>query len=265
MSERRQGIFWIGTIPGHAFTPYLPPGVRWIRGQLEEGKGGFIHWQLIVALSTKGSMHQLRELFGPYHFELSRSRSASEYVWKDDTRVPGTQFELGQRPIQRNDPKEWDKIWDCAIRGDLCSIPSSVRVQSYRTLRAISADYAKPVGMVRTCIVYWGPTGTGKSRRAWDEAGMDAYPKDPNSKFWCGYNGQKNVVIDEFRGRIDISHLLRWLDRYPTIVEIKGSSVVLSCTKVWITSNLSPIDWFPEVDAQTVNALLRRLEIINLV
>jgi len=63
--------------------------------------------------------------------------------------------------------------------------------------------------MVRTCWVYWGRTGTGKSRRAWDEAGVDAYPKDPRTKFWCGYFGQANVIIDEFRGGIDVAHLLR--------------------------------------------------------
>lgn len=82
--------------------------------------------------------------------------------------------------------------------------------------------------MERKVYVFWGPTGTGKSRRAWDEAGPDAYPKDPRSKFWDGYNGHSNVVLDEFRGAIDVSHLLRWFDRYPVLVEVKGSSRILS-------------------------------------
>jgi len=34
------------------------------------------------------------------HWELSRSDAAAEYVWKEDTRVPGTQFEFGSRPFQ---------------------------------------------------------------------------------------------------------------------------------------------------------------------
>lgn len=264
MAKRRQGIFWILTIPQHSFLPYLPPQCSWIRGQLECGEGGFVHWQICLSLKTKGGIKQVRDIFGPFHAELSRSNASSEYVWKEDTRITGTQFELGEKPIQRNSKQDWDSIWKHATEGELLQIPSSIRTQSYRTLRAIGADYAKPVGMVRTCVVYWGPTGTGKSRRSWDEAGMDAYPKDPNSKFWCGYSGQSHVVIDEFRGRIDISHLLRWLDRYPTIVEIKGSSVVLACSKIWITSNLHPREWYPDVDLLTVEALLRRLEVINL-
>jgi len=109
--------------------------------------------------------------------------------------------------------------------------------------------------------VFWGPTGTGKSRRAWDEATLDAYPKDPRTKFWDGYNGQRNVVIDEFRGGIDISHLLRWLDRYPVNVEIKGSSVCLKAEEMWITSNLSPESWYPELDIDTKAALARRMTV----
>jgi len=72
------------------------------------------------------------------------------------------------------------------------------------------------------------------------------------------------VVIDEFRGDIDISHLLRWLDRYPVVVEIKGSSTPLVAEKIWITSNLHPTAWYPNLDPLTYAALERRLNIINL-
>lgn len=152
-----------------------------------------------------------------------------------------------------------------AKSNDFDRIPASIRVQSYRTLRAIAADFARPVAMERSCHVFWGKTGTGKSRRAWEEAGEDAYTKDPNSKFWCGYTGQESVVIDEFRGKIDISHLLRWLDRYPVNVEIKGSSVPLMAKTIWITSNVSVDFWYPELDVETVLALKRRLNIVHFV
>jgi len=117
------------------------------------------------------------------------------------------------------------------------------------------------MAMVRTCFVYYGPTATGKSRRAWHEAGLDAYGKDPRSKWWDGYQAQTSVVIDEFRGSIDISHLLRWLDRYPLCVEVKGSSVPLCATSIWITSNLAPSMWYPDLDAQSLDAFLRRLNV----
>jgi len=260
--SRRQAVYWLLTIPHANFTPYLPGTVAWIRGQLELGAGGYLHWQVILGFNSKGSLASVQKIFGTgLHAEISRSAAASEYVWKEDTRVEGTQFELGKRPFKRNEPNDWDSIWALAVAGRLEEIPAHVRFQSYRTIRAISCDFAKPVGMERTCWVFWGATGTGKSRRAWEEAGVDAYTKDPNTKFWCGYSGQSHVVIDEFRGRIDVSHLLRWLDRYPVNVEIKGSSVPLCCNTLWVTSNLDPRCWYPEMDEETKLALLRRLNI----
>lgn len=240
------------------------PGTTWSRGQLELGSGTeYLHWQILVAFSKKKTLRQVKTCYGEdSHWELSRSGAAAEYVWKEDTRVPGTQFEFGAKPIDRADPTDWESIWELAQAGNYLAIPAQIRVQSYRTLRSIETDYAQPVSMERSCHVYWGSTGTGKSRRAWDLAGVGAYPKDPRTKFWCGYRDQEAVVIDEFRGGIDISHMLRWLDRYPVIVEIKGGAVVLRATTIYITSNMDPRLWYPDLDEQTLAALLRRLNIV---
>lgn len=119
--------------------------------------------------------------------------------------------------------------------------------------------------MTRMIHVFIGPTGTGKSHRAWQEASYDAFPKDPRTKFWDGYQGQEHVVMDEFRGAIDISHMLRWCDKYPVIIEVKGSSTVLKAKTIWITSNLDPSLWYPDVDAQTLQALLRRLTVVYMI
>lgn len=146
--------------------------------------------------------------------------------------------------------------------GNLSEISKDVLVPHYNAIKRIRQDHLQPVAIERVVHVFWGRTGTGKSRKAWGEAGMDAYPKDPRTKFWDGYNGQRKVVIDEFRGSIDISHMLRWLDRYPVIVEVKGSSTCLVADEIWITSNLDPNLWYPELDSETRSALLRRLQIV---
>jgi hypothetical protein len=75
--------------------------------------------------------------------------------------------------------------------------------------------------------------------------------------------GQTNVVLDEFRGDIAISHILRWLDRYPVSVETKGGSVPLAANAIWITSNLDPRQWYPDLDSGTLDALMRRLEVTH--
>jgi len=266
-NERRQGIFWLLTIPSVDYAPptELPAKLSFIRGQQELGVGGYLHWQIIAAFKKKAGLAAVKGLFGrTCHAELSRSASASEYVWKEDTRVTGTQFEYGAMPIARNAKPDWERIWQLAKERDLLGIPAHIRVLSYSSLKRIGADFSSPVGMERNAFVFWGPTGTGKSRRAWEEAGPNAYSKDPRTKFWCGYRGEEHVVVDEFRGSVDISHLLRWLDRYPCRVETKGSATPLQAHTYWFTSNLEPRLWYPDLDTLSWEALARRLTIINL-
>lgn len=272
-----QGVYWLLTIPHANFLPYRPPTVQYIRGQLEQGNNtDYLHWQLLVVFSKKCRLAAVKKIFGDHaHCELSRSSAADTYVWKDETAIPNTRFELGERKLKRNDERDWDKIRQSARSGDLESVPADVYVRCYNQLKRIAVDHLQPVGVEREVVVFWGRTGTGKSRRAWGEAGiiifvfiihilgLQAYPKDPRSKFWDGYRGQEHVVIDEFRGGIDIAHLLRWFDRYPVIVEVKGSSVVLSAKKIWITSNISPEAWYPDTDPETIAALRRRINVTH--
>lgn len=262
--SRRQGVYWVLTIPHRDFTPYPVPGCQWIKGQLECGEGGFLHWQILVATHGKTGLAGIKGKFGEStHAELSRSPAASAYVWKELTRVDGTQFEFGSQPLQRNSATDWERVWKSAQSGDLSEIPANIRVVSYRTLCAIGARYTACLPMGRTTNVFWGHTGTGKSRLAWEQAGMDAYSKDPRSKFWDGYDAQENAVFDEFRGGIDIAHLLRWTDRYPVRVEVKGSSRPLAVKNIWITSNIDPRRWYPDIDEETVEALMRRLKVTH--
>ena len=207
----------------------------------------------------------IKQIFGQLcHAEPSRSEAAETYVFKENTAVPNTRFELGSKPFKRNSSTDWVDVLQRAKSSQFDDIPADVLVRCYSNLRRISADFATPMAIERTVHVFWGPTGTGKSRRAWSEAGLDAYPKCPNTKFWCGYNGHTNVVIDEYRGSISISNILRWFDRYPVLVEIKGSAVVLKATTIWITSNLHPREWYPDLDQLTQEALLRRLNIVHI-
>lgn len=263
-SNSNKAVYWILTMPHHTFTPYLPPGCSFIKGQLELGEGGFLHWQVMVGFTGQVRLAAVRKTFGPIHAEPTRSKAAEDYVWKDETCVQGTKFVLGVKRMDRSSPKDWANILQAAKSGDFDKIPADVFIRSYQSITKIAVAHATPIGIERSCRVFWGATGSGKTKLAWEEAGVEAYPKDPMSKFWDGYRGQENVIVDEFRGSIAISHLLRWLDRYPVLVEVKGSSVVFRASKIWITSNIHPREWYPMLDSKTYDALERRMEIIEM-
>jgi len=171
--------YWIATIPHHLFTPYLPNGIAFILGQLESGEqGGYLHWQLFFICKQQQRLSALKKIFGDgCHFEPTRSDAVEAYCQKPDTRVQGTEFELGSRPFKRNSPEDWARILDSTKRGDFDDIPADIYIRNYSSLKKIAAENARPSAIVRTVNVFCGATGTGKSRRAWDEAGLDAYPK----------------------------------------------------------------------------------------
>ena len=229
---------------------------------MEIGAGGLEHWQLVVYSKGKQRLSWITKRFEG-HWEPTRSDAARDYVWKEDTRVDGSQFEFGTLPFRRNESTDWELVRSNAQAGRLGDIPADVYVRCYSQIKRIRMDHLVAVRVERTCFVFWGRTGTGKSRTAWEEAGDVAYCKDPCTKWWCGYKGQENVVIDEFRGAIGISHLLRWLDRYPVCVETKGGSEPLVASKIWITSNLDPRQWYPDLDEASQEALLRRLVVTH--
>lgn len=105
------GRHWILTIPHHAFTPFIPNKVDYLKGQLERGEGGYLHWQLVICTTKNARLAAIKLIFGPTcHAELTRSAAAEDYVWKQDTHVPNTRFELGTRPFKRNSKRDWAEV-----------------------------------------------------------------------------------------------------------------------------------------------------------
>lgn len=109
----------------------------------------------------------------------------------------------------------------------------------------------------------WGFTGIGKSHYAWSQY-PKAYSKEPRHKWWTGYLGEKEVIIDDFgKDNIDITYLLRWFDKYPVSVENKGGQVGLHADTFIVTSNFKPADVYPF--HPQLEALERRIKLCTIV
>jgi len=223
------------------------------------------HLQGFISFKHMKSLAQMKKLLTRAHWEIAKGSVEQNitYCSKQDTNpfIKGTP-PMSQKEKGDTEKERWKKIIQLAREGALEEEDPKVYFLHKRTADALRSE-CRPPAQEKEVVVFWGPTGTGKSRDAWTQAGLDAYPKDPRSKFWDGYRGEKFVVVDEFRGGIDIAHMLRWLDRYPARVEVKGSSRPLLMEKVWITSNLHPKDWYPELDQETKDALMRRLRVVH--
>lgn len=265
-----QGRYWLATIScAHLPTqPELTDLLCYVKGQKEVGEGGFEHWQVLAVSKKRATLRQVKlALHETAHVELSRSEAANDYVWKEDTRVPGTQFEIGALPLSRARKEDWSKILESAKDGKFQEIPADILIRNYSAIKRIRIDNLVPIRRDNIEVrVFWGATGTGKTRRAHAEISdvpYEYFDKNPLTKWWDGYRGQPLVLIDEFAGRVDITNLLRWLDRYPCTVEVKGYSLPLEACRFWITSNLHPREWYPDAHRNHVDALLRRITYIE--
>lgn len=226
---------------------------------------GTPYLQGYVVFVANKRLPAVKKILPSAHWEVAKGSSEQNvaYCSKD-----GDFTEHGEPPKTKaqngaDEKARWKQIIQDAKDGVLEETDPKMYYLHFNTNNRLQAQYEKPTFVEREVHVYWGGTGTGKSHKAWEQAGSEAYPKDPRSKFWYGYHGQENCIIDEYRGGIDISHFLRWTDRYPLLVEVKNSSCVLKAKKIWITSNLHPKDWYPDLDPETLAALLRRLKITH--
>lgn len=122
--------YWILTIPEQTWTPptTLPPWATHLKGQLEEGAGGFRHWQVLVRLKNKQRLSGLRALFPrETHAEPTRSGASSAYVHKEETSVPGTRFEIGL-PTKKG-PVDWQEVKNLAVEGKFEEIEPGVMMR----------------------------------------------------------------------------------------------------------------------------------------
>lgn len=104
---------------------------------------------------------------------------------------------------------------------------------------------------ITTAIVLWGPPGTGKTTRADELAGPDAFwlpkPTSRGTLWWDGFDGTESVVIDEFYGWISRDTFQRLVDSKPWQVETKGGIRKFRAKQVIVTSNQDTRDWWPNV------------------
>lgn len=110
-----------------------------------------------------------------------------------------------------------------------------IRSLAYKPVRTVELD-------VR---LYVGPTGTGKSRAAFEEFPQAWWLPLMNKDLWFdGYDDQPVVVLDDFAGQLPLTQLLRLLDRYPLQVPVKGSFTWWCPNVIIVTTNFWPDEWY---------------------
>jgi len=255
-------------------VPYNETVMNYLVWQHEVGEQGTPHIQGYVELRNSMRMSGLHRLTGleRAHFIVSSRKATAAQntaycrkeggtgggIWGEPSPGSGDRTDLRRlADAIRDAPMETlDSEFDeCVIR--YASGIKYLRGVIYREMRG--SDWREP-----QLLVYWGPSGVGKSRRA-RLVDPDLYniPVHECGTTWFdGYEGQKTLLFDDFAGGVRYAQMLRFTDGYALQVQTKGGFVTLNHEMVIITSNKRPENWY-SYDVQSVGeeafALLRRL------
>lgn len=178
-------------------------------------------------------------------------QQAIAYCEKEETRDPNAGFgfvEFGQRPDgpgqgSRTDLAEIGKRLreGEAIKEVAEAYPGDF-IRYHRGLVAYAALFSVPRTTKTEVYWFYGSTGSGKSYAARALAGENAFWKSmDSSKWWDGYDGTANVVMDDYRCNFStFTFLLRLFDEYPLQLEIKGGTVNFAAKKIYVTAPYRP-------------------------
>ena len=244
--------------------------------QPEVGESGTKHLQCVFTFKTKRELGPLKKKYGSHwHWEPMRAdySKALEYCRKEETRDPDAGFgftEFGTAPvgagIQGNRSDLAGAI--ALIRGgatqlEVLEAHPATFVRNVRGLTHAIALLERRRDFKTTIRWYYGPTGTGKSRAAFDEA-PTAYWKDASNHWWDFYGGNENVIIDDYRCSFcQFNQLLRYFDRYPMRVEFKGGSCEFVAKTIYVTAPNSPEFMWAGRTEEDLSQLLRRIEVVR--
>ncbi len=275
---------------GRAYPNYHGPYVfqpnslgRFIVWQLEIcDESGRLHHQGYVEFKRSMRRDAAKRLLGGDHIHIEPRRGTQSetisYCKEIGKRAattaahphPGPHVIGTMAASQRaNALSKWRSVLDMIkanVNGqELCEAhPSIIGMynRGVNAMRFIQMKTNSRIWRSLNCEWYWGPTGLGKSRKAeyFNNAGYRLSTYADKTTWWDGYEGEKDVIIDELvRGSIPYAELLCILDGYQYRLGTKGGHTYALWTHVVITSNSSP----QELYGMDIAPLLRRLNTVT--
>lgn len=277
----KQGKYWLFVINNYTTNNVLTirslvarnENVNYICVGFEVGdEAGTEHLQGYLQLAKKRRGNKVQELLQcKAHIELCKCDWAANYKYCSKTRekdnAPNEVFEVYGVPSKKGQGRRTDleeirvKIQKGTSMLDISTEHFGDYIRYHRGFVNYQFLCQEPRDFVTECHIYWGETGTGKTRKAYELAKPDVWFSNSSKLQWFdGYCGQENVIIDEFTGSTcDIKVLLQLLDRYPMRVAIKGGFAQWRPKKVFITSNINPSNWYNHAHPEHCAALMRRV------
>lgn len=224
---------------------------------------GTPHLQGYIYFMNPRTFNGVKKMFKPNHIEVARTIEAAANYCKED----GDYTEFGDLPEQgkRNDIELIkEMVKNGASKQDIYDVSSNW--QTYRMgEKGIELRKGAKRNWKTEVYWFWGATGTGKSRRAFDEA-PDAWVSGNivNNFVFDGYNGEEDVILDDLRpNQMKFQELLRVFDRYPFRVRVLGGSREFVAKRIFVTTTKPPSLFYENRTDEDIMQLIRRIEVVE--
>jgi len=227
----------------------------------EVGEQETKHIQGYLILKNRTRFGAVRRLLPGCHLEKAKGtpKQASDYCKKDGD-VP-LEYGVLPKPGKRNDIStvvELFKNYEGTVNEFCTQNPTYFPYAKYldRVVRVEKRSTAPRL------YVFVGQPGHGKSHNAAKVAetyASSAWVTITPSGFVLGYNGEKCVIIDDFRGTdVPYNVLLRMTDKYPYTCNVKGGQEQWNPDCIIFTNVEMPAAWYGNSNVENPEQLLRR-------
>lgn len=238
--------------------------IRAMVWQAERGEEGTPHLQGYIQLRQPRALSWCKKLDNRAHWEVRQGTHEQAYAYNSKLHTrefgPFTYGEFSEGQGSRSDLVDVQGAIESGVsEEEIAEHYFSTWCRNYRALREYRRIRTKARHFKTKVTVIYGPTGSGKSSYAADNA-VEPYWK-PRGEWWDGYTGQPVVVLDDYYGWLPFDFLLRLLDRYPLLVPTKGGFAQFNSRDIVITSNKHPMFWYDSEKCDYA-PLKRRLDFI---
>jgi len=233
------------------------------------GKNGTHHTHVYIHYPTPALFSVLQKRLPDANIQTARfPKAARSYVFKSGSfnhkqsedipdERPGTRTDLATvRDLVKQDVSAFDIIEENP--NYLWQID---KIERYRQI-VRREKHSKGFRDIEVIYVQ-GATNVGKTHWVYANHDFaDIYCVSDYDHPFDEYQGQKVLVLDEYRGQIKISAMLRYLDKYPLELPCRYTNKWAAFTRVVIISNIGIDEQYENIQreqSKTWDAFLRRI------
>ena len=225
------------------------------------------HYHVYISFTRMWRFNRIKELLPRARIEMARKPELAcfRYCTKGNKQHTTEPFymEFGHRNVRTGEIKEMNKIIEDARNEVIHKIrEKKMRVEQLtddqlldsklcgaieRTLKGMLGPYRDKLIVI--CFV--SPTGWGKSFSIWDIFKDVCTVEFGANQEWYISAEKEVMLFDEFCGQIRCQKMLKYLDKYPIALPIKGGHRPCYWKAIFICSNTRPDEWYTKLDEKT--------------